>query len=74
MVSILEDDIVCCPVCGKEISVKILRQGKKETFVVSNACANCNTEAAKLENELNKSNKRSYVKVEKSYFKTDPRG
>lgn len=70
----LENEIISCPVCDKELSVKVVRTGKNTTYIVSAECSNCKTPAQKLENMLNKSNKRGYVKVEKSYIKLDPRG
>ena len=69
----LEDEVVSCPVCDKELPVKFIRQ-KNITYIVPNGCPNCKTPANKLENMLNKSNKRSYIKTEKSYIKLDPRG
>ena len=70
----LEEETVLCPVCENEIKVKVFRSGKNTTYVVPNDCNKCKTPASKIENSLNKSNKRSYVKVERSYFKLDPRG
>lgn len=70
----LESEILSCPVCDCELNVKVFRQGKNVTYLVPNDCPNCKTPANKLENMLNKSNKRGYVKVEKSYIKLDPRG
>lgn len=70
----LENEHIACPVCDNEISVKLIRSGKNITYLVSNECCHCKTSANKLENLLNKSNKRSYIKTEKSYLKVDPRG
>ena len=69
----LEETTVLCPFCNAEIAVKILRVGKKDNYLVSHDCPNCNKPASKIETALNRSNK-SYVKTEKSYFKLDPRG
>ena len=69
----LEDEIVMCPVCNNELSVKTIRQ-KKITYLVPNDCPNCKTPADKLENMLNKSTTRGRIKTEKSYIKLDPRG
>jgi len=70
----IEEEVIECPVCNHELNVKIFRQGKNKTYLVSNDCTNCKTPASKIENMLNRSNKRGYVKVEKSYIKVDPRG
>lgn len=69
----LEDEIVSCPVCNNELAVKVIRQ-KSIVYIVPNDCPNCKTPAQKIENLLNKSNKRGYVKTEQSYLKKDPRG
>lgn len=70
----LEDETVACPFCNKELNVKVSRFGKNTTYIVSDDCPNCKAVSSKIETSLNRSNKRSYVKVEKSYIKTDPRG
>lgn len=69
----LEPTTTICPFCGKDISVEVLRVGRKDNFVVSNNCPNCGKDAAKIESALNRSNKSS-IKTEKSYIKLDPRG
>jgi ssDNA-binding Zn-finger/Zn-ribbon topoisomerase 1 len=70
----LEDEIISCPVCDHDLNVKIHRSGKNITYLVSNDCPNCKTPANKIESLLNKSNRRSYVKTEESYFKKVPKG
>jgi len=65
----LEETTTLCPFCNSEISVKVLRVGKKGTYLVSNECPNCTKPAGKIETALNRSNKMSYVKTEKSYIK-----
>ena len=70
----LEEDIVACPVCHKEISVGFIKQ-KKITYVVSEDCPHCKTPANKIENMLNRGSTRTRrFAVEKSYIKVDPRG
>ncbi len=71
----LEDEVVSCPFCDHEMSVKVSRFGKNATYLVSQECLNCKASASKIENLLNKStNKRRSFNVEKSYIKLDPRG
>jgi len=70
----IEEEEVECPVCENKLNVKVLRQGKKSTYIVPDYCINCKTPANKLENILNRSNKRGYIKTERSYIKLDPRG
>ena len=70
----LHEEIISCPVCNHKISVKVHVQGNNLTYLVSNECSNCKTPPEKIENLLNKSNKRGYVKTERSYIKLDPRG
>lgn len=69
----LDDGIVPCPNCGNNINVKVVRIGKKDTYLVSEDCLNCKTSANKIEKKLNSSGKQ-WVKTEKSYIKLDPRG
>ena len=69
----LEDEILSCPVCDKELHVKVVRQ-KNIIYIVPNDCPNCKTPAQKIENMLNKSTKRGRIQTEKSYIKVDPRG
>jgi len=68
LITMLEDDVVSCPVCDKELHVKVIMR-KKPVYIVSDDCPNCKTPANKIENMLNRSNKQSYIKVEKSYLK-----
>ena len=69
----LESEIVACPICEKEISVKVQRASRlaKDTkyFVLAD-CPNCKTPSNKLEKMLNG---RSKIKTERSYIKLDPR-
>ena len=69
----LEYDVVACPVCHKELSVKFVKQ-KKITYIVEKDCSHCNTPADKLESMLNKSIGGKSFRVERSYLKVDPRG
>ena len=69
----LEDEIVSCPNCGSTLNVKVVRSGKKDTYLVPEDCLNCKTSSGKLERKLNSSGKQ-WVKTEKSYIKLDPRG
>jgi len=68
----LEYDIVACPVCHKEVSVKFVKQ-KKITYIVEKDCPHCKTPADKLESMLNKGTG-GRVQTERSYLKVDPRG
>lgn len=70
----LEDEILSCPVCDNNISVKVRRSGplaKDTTYFVVSDCPSCKTSANKIEKMLNG---RSKLKTEKSYIKVDPRG
>ncbi len=67
----LEDEVLACPVCGHDLAVKVHR-AFKDTYLVPNACPNCKTVTSKLEKMLNQ--KKTTIKFEKSYIKTDPRG
>lgn len=72
----LEDETVPCPICDNEISAKVMRVGSyptRTTYLISNDCPKCKTQANKIERLLNQK-KRNKVKVERSYIKTDPRG
>ena len=57
----LEDEMIPCPICDKELFVKVNRFGKNITYLVNQSCPNCKTPASKIENLLNKSNKKAYV-------------
>lgn len=74
----LEDELVPCPVCDKEISVKINRPtglAKDTTYYTVEDCPNCKASSNKIERMLNSTTKRSTrSSVERSYIKTDPRG
>ena len=65
----IHDEIIPCPVCDHQMSIKVHVQGKNLTYLVSDDCPNCKTPANKIENSLNRSNKKHYVKVEKSFLK-----
>jgi len=69
----LEDETIPCPVCSNNLNVKVVKGGKKDTYLVPVDCQNCKTSSGKLERKLNSSGKQ-WVKTEKSYFKLDPRG
>lgn len=69
----LEDETIPCPNCEKNLNVKVVRVGKKDTYIVPVDCQNCKTSAGKIERKLNNSGKQ-WVKTEKSYIKLDPRG
>lgn len=74
----LEDEIVPCPVCDKEINVKVNSStglAKDTTYYALEDCPNCRTQSNKIERLLNSTTKRSTrSSVERSYIKTDPRG
>lgn len=61
---------VSCPFCSAILSEKIIG----EIYLISNSCPKCGASPEKIENKLNRSNKRGYIKTEKSYIKLDPRG
>jgi ssDNA-binding Zn-finger/Zn-ribbon topoisomerase 1 len=67
----LEDVALPCPVCGKDLQVKVFRQ-KRDTYIVTDDCPNCKTKASKIEKMFNYRGTR--VQTEKSYLKSDPRG
>ena len=70
----LEEDVVACPVCHKELFVKFI-QRKRITYIVPEDCPHCKTDADKLEKMLNKSTSRGTKhRTERSYLKVDPRG
>lgn len=74
----IDDEIVPCPVCDKEINVKVSNPtglAKDTTYYTVEDCPNCKASANKIEKMLNSTTKRSNrPPVEKSYIKTDPRG
>jgi ssDNA-binding Zn-finger/Zn-ribbon topoisomerase 1 len=70
---VIEETTVSCPVCGTELLVSFMTRNTI-IYIVHSDCPKCKTPANKIENMLNRSNKKSYIKVEKSYIKTDPRG
>jgi len=66
----LEDEVISCPVCDKDLHVKVSRIGhlaKDTTYYVTEECKNCNTAANKLERMLNF---RPSIKSGKSYIKS----
>lgn len=66
----LEYETAVCPFCNKEIKVKVFRQFKNVTYVVSENCPYCKGSSEKIENLLNHTiKKRLLPKVEKSYIK-----
>lgn len=70
----IEDTSVLCPVCNKELLVKVLSSGKKRTYIALGDCSSCGASSFKIERGLNSTGKRWGIKTEKSYLKTDPRG
>ena len=69
----MEEDVIACPVCHKELFVRFI-QRKTITYIVPKDCPHCKTSADKLEKMLNKGQSRTRVQTEKSYLKVDPRG
>ncbi len=67
----LEDVVVPCPICDKDLQIKVFRQ-KNDTYIVADDCPNCKTKASKIEKMLNYRGQR--IQTEKSYIKLDPRG
>lgn len=63
----MEKVIVPCPVCDKDMEVGLIRK-----IYFSEDCPNCKLKAGKIERWLNQ--KKQSVRMEKSYFKLDPRG
>ncbi|MBI2544986.1 MAG: hypothetical protein HYW22_00075 [Candidatus Aenigmarchaeota archaeon] len=73
----LEDEIVPCPICDNELKVKVMKTGSyptKTTYIISDDCSKCKSKSSKIEILLNKRNRGIPAKVERSYFKLDPRG
>ncbi len=73
----LEDEIITCPICDNELQAKVMRVGSyptRTTYLISNDCPKCKSKSNKIENLLNKRNRGSPMKVERSYIKLDPRG
>lgn len=73
----ITDEIVPCPICDKEITVKVSNPtglAKDTTYYAVEDCSNCKTSSNKIEKMLNSTTKRTKTAVEKSYIKTDPRG
>ena len=66
----LEDVIVSCPICDKELHVKVIRQ-KRVIYIVPNNCPNCKTPANKIEKSLNYHS--PTIRSEKSYMKLNLR-
>lgn len=56
----LEDTVVNCPVCDKELHAKVFTSGKKQTYIVNIDCPNCKTSSGKIERKLNSSG-RTYI-------------
>jgi len=70
----LEQDVVACPICHKELFVKFINQ-KTIVYIVPEDCPHCKTNCDKLETMLNKSNKRTHQPTSTSYLKgADPKG
>ena len=64
----MEKETIPCPGCDKNMEV-----GKIRNTYVSEDCPNCKLKAGRIERWLNQKKKHA-IKMEKSYFKLDPRG